>query len=201
MKRLVALAVVALGILAAPATAAHADSYGESLCQERPFMCLDPFHSIGKNGAYTGHDEPTVQFSSHRPGTGGKRLHVLRHAAEESADEAQPSRHRRDVGLPAARDVLVGPHALRHRVLAELHEDVHAEQRRNAVFRSSNAHSPHFIGKGPGNAFIELQFYSPGWVPQFTGFGCSATKLVRQPDHRQPVGQRQHRRAAERATA
>jgi hypothetical protein len=23
---------------------------------------------------------------------------------------------------------------------------------------------------------MELQFYEPGWVPQFTGFGCSATK-------------------------
>ena len=23
---------------------------------------------------------------------------------------------------------------------------------------------------------MELQFYSPGWVPQFDGFGCSATK-------------------------
>ena len=23
---------------------------------------------------------------------------------------------------------------------------------------------------------MELQFYKPGWVPQFDGFGCSATK-------------------------
>ena len=74
MKRLAAMAVVALGLLAAPATAAHADEYGNSLCQERPFMCLDPLHSIGANGTYTGHDEPTVQFSSHRPGTGGRHL-------------------------------------------------------------------------------------------------------------------------------
>jgi hypothetical protein len=73
MKRIVALALVVLTALAGPAVA-KADSYGETLCQERPFMCLDPYHSIGDNGAYTGHDEPTVQFSSHRPGTGGKDL-------------------------------------------------------------------------------------------------------------------------------
>jgi hypothetical protein len=77
MKRFVALAVVALSALAGPATAAHADSYGESLCQERAFLCLDPYHSIGTNGTYTGHDEPTVQFTSHRPGTGGKDLTYL----------------------------------------------------------------------------------------------------------------------------
>ena len=45
----------------------------------------------------------------------------------------------------------------------------------NAVYRSSNPNSPHYIGKSPGNAFMELQFYAPGWVPQFAGFGCSAT--------------------------
>ena len=30
--------------------------YHESLCQARPFMCLDKYKSIGRNGEYTGHD-------------------------------------------------------------------------------------------------------------------------------------------------
>jgi hypothetical protein len=33
-----------------------------------------------------------------------------------------------------------------------------------------------YIGKHPGNAFMELQFYGPGYVPQFEGFGCAATR-------------------------
>src|SRR5256885_7730978 len=33
-----------------------------------------------------------------------------------------------------------------------------------------------YIGKHPGNAFLELQFYGPGYVPQFEGFGCAATQ-------------------------
>jgi len=33
-----------------------------------------------------------------------------------------------------------------------------------------------YIGKHPGNAFMELQFYGPGYVPQFEGFGCTATQ-------------------------
>jgi len=32
-----------------------------------------------------------------------------------------------------------------------------------------------YIGKHPGNAFMELQFDGPGYVPQFEGFGCDAT--------------------------
>ena len=34
--------------------------------------------------------------------------------------------------------------------------------------------APDYIGKHPGNAFMELQFYGPGYVPQFEGFGCTA---------------------------
>ena len=83
MKRLAA-AILSLPVVIAPVAvaapaAAHSASarsadYPESLCQERPYMCLDKYRSIGPNGEYTGHDEPTVQFSSHRPGSGGREL-------------------------------------------------------------------------------------------------------------------------------
>ena len=138
-------------------------------------MCLDPYHSIGANGNYTGHDEPTVQFTR----TGRERAagpDLPGHAAEERVAEAEPGRHRRHVGLPAAGHVLVQHHDVRHRVVAELHQEVHAEQRRKRALPQHQPESPHYIGKSPGNAFMELQFYAPGWVPQFAGFGCSATK-------------------------
>src|SRR6185437_440323 len=44
----------------------------------------------------------------------------------------------------------------------------------NARYRSLNPKSPFYIGKAPGNAYMELQFYEPGWVPQWNGFGCGA---------------------------
>ena len=40
----------------------------------------------------------------------------------------------------------------------------------------TNPAAPDYIGKHPGNAFLEVQFYGPGYVPQFEGFGCSATR-------------------------
>ena len=57
----------------------------------------------------------------------------------------------------------------------------------------SNPNAPNYIGKHPGNAFMELQFYGPGYVPQFEGFGCTAHQycaamtidsLVAEPEHR-----------------
>ena len=38
----------------------------------------------------------------------------------------------------------------------------------------TNPAAPDYIGKHPGTAFMELQFYPPGWVEQFTGDGCTA---------------------------
>jgi hypothetical protein len=38
----------------------------------------------------------------------------------------------------------------------------------------TNPAKRNYIGKHPGNAFMELQFYGPGYVPQFEGFGCTA---------------------------
>src|SRR4051812_1686504 len=57
-----------------PAVRTTGAGYHESLCQARPFMCLDKYKSIGANGEYTGHDEPTAQFVSKRPGSGGADL-------------------------------------------------------------------------------------------------------------------------------
>jgi len=175
MKRIVALALVVLTALAGPAVA-KADSYGETLCQERPFMCLDPYHSIGDNGAYTGHDEPTVQFSSHRPGTGGKDL--LYYVKLPMNAPAKPKQNgtggtwdfQRRATFWFSITMCDTESSPNFRKTCTPNSDA------NAKFRSADPHSPHYLGKAPGSAFMELQFYGPGWVPQFDGFGCTATK-------------------------
>jgi len=42
------------------------------------------------------------------------------------------------------------------------------------IFESLNPSNSHYIGLGPGQAFEELQFYPPGWVPWPAGIGCTA---------------------------
>src|ERR1700759_5467158 len=67
------------GRAGARSAGAAGEEYEPSLCQQRPFMCMEPYHSIGENGAYTGHDEPFTQFLSHRSGSGGgDPTHVVR---------------------------------------------------------------------------------------------------------------------------
>ena len=43
-------------------------------------------------------------------------------------------------------------------------QDLHAEQRRERAVPQHDPKSPNYLGKSPGNAFMELQFYEPGWV-------------------------------------
>jgi hypothetical protein len=175
MKRIVALALVVVTALVGPAVA-RADSYGESLCQERPFMCLDPYHSIGTNGAYTGHDEPTVQFSSHRPGTGGRDLLYYVKLPMNA-----PMKPKQD-GTGGTWDFQRRATFWFSITMCDTESSPNFTHKctpnsdKNARYRSLNPKSPFYIGKSPGNAFMELQFYGPGWVPQFDGFGCTATK-------------------------
>jgi hypothetical protein len=188
MRRLVALLglgvlMLALSPVAGAARAAgsganslQADTYGASFCQERPYMCLDKYKSIGEDGAYTGHDEPTTQFISNRPGSGGgdltyditlpKNANVLPNQAGTGGtfDFQRRATFWFSVNLC---DTESSPN---FRKTCTPNSDA------NARFRSSDPNSPNYIGKSPGNAFMELQFYTPGWVPQFDGFGCSATQ-------------------------
>jgi len=175
MKRIVALVLVVVSALVGPAVA-RADSYGESLCQERPFMCLDPYHSIGANGSYTGHDEPTAQFYSHRPGTGGKDLLYYIKLPKD------PSMKPKQDGTGATWDFQRRATFWFSITMCDTESSPNFTKKctpnsdANARFRSTNPKSPHYIGKSPGNAFMELQFYGPGWIPQFDGFGCTPTK-------------------------
>jgi hypothetical protein len=44
------------------------------------------------------------------------------------------------------------------------------------IFNDPSPTSPNFIAKHPGTAFMEMQFYPPGWTPWIIGTSCSATQ-------------------------
>ncbi len=178
MKRIGALLLAVLPVLALPIWVglARADSYPESFCQERPFMCLDKYKSIGANGEYTGHDEPTVQFTSHRPGTGGKRLLYYVTLPKDPPTKPNQGGTGGTWNFQLRATFWFSITMCDTESWPNYRKTCTANSDANAAFRSPNPSSPHYLGKGPGNAFMELQFYEPGWVPQFDGFGCTATK-------------------------
>jgi hypothetical protein len=42
------------------------------------------------------------------------------------------------------------------------------------IYASQDPSSPRYFGLGPGQAYEEMQFYPPGWVPWPSGIGCTA---------------------------
>ena len=104
---------------------------------------------------YVGHDEPSLLFYSNQAWFG--QPDAVQHDASDrpsglkSAKALLPVRaERRDV----ARDGSV-----RHPVLPGAGVDLHARQRLQHRRPGGVAQS------SPGTAFLELQFYPPGWVP------------------------------------
>ena len=56
---------------------------------------------------------------------------------------------------------------------------MHAGLRRATTSAGTNPTRRDYIGKHPGNAFMELQFYGPGYVPQFEGSAAPRTSTAR----------------------
>jgi len=92
-------------------------------------MCLDKYKSIGENGEYTGHDEASVQFISNRSGTGGRELTYTLTLPTNPPVRPNQAGTAGTWELPAAGHLLAEHRDVRHGVVAELHEVVHAEQR------------------------------------------------------------------------
>jgi hypothetical protein len=138
-------------------------------------MCLDPWKSIGPNGEYTGHDEPTVQFMSHRAGTGNDLTYIVQ------LPKDPPKRPTQNASGGTWNFQLRATMWLSNTLCdseswPNFRDSCRPNTDFNARFRSLDPKSRFNIGKSPGQAFLELQFYAPGWVPQFAGFGCSAHK-------------------------
>src|SRR5262249_7545353 len=58
-------------------------------------------------------------------------------------------------------------------------EFTHAPCRPNSdtnIFDGADPTKPDYIGHHPGTAFLELQFYPPGWVPFQDAISCDATR-------------------------
>jgi hypothetical protein len=166
-----------------PGVMVSAENTPKSLsCDENGSLCTEVYESIGYGGNYTGHDEPSVLFYSGVPGSGNKMVYLLR------LPKDPPKLPKQDgtggtfnfqlhpafwVGMAMCDDQsapnpggspLAGPNI-----------PCTPDSDRN-IFDETNTSSEHYIGKHPGSAFMEMQFYPPGWVLWPPGNSCDATR-------------------------
>ena len=134
-------------------------------------LCTDPIKILnGKatrfadNGWYVGHDEPSVKFISSQPGSGNTMTYVMKLSRDPRAAPT-PSGSVTDYGQLSPAPWFGLP----------ICDPKSYPQ--NPCTPDSDTNSGLISDpNGAGSAFMELQFYPPGFTPLTDAVSCSATK-------------------------
>jgi hypothetical protein len=150
---------------------ASSENYNEPLCQSKKSMCVDAQHY--PNGQYVGHDEPSLEFKSGIPGSGNDMTYTMTLPRDPKTQPNASGAGGTTWNFELRPTFWFGLTMCDSQSAPEFTTQCTPDSDRNNLV-SSNPNAPNYIGKHPGNAFMELQFYGPGSVPQFEGFGCTA---------------------------
>jgi len=175
MKRIrFGLTLGAAGALAtallSPVTVAHAAQSRLALqCQARD-TCTEVANFADVFGPnYVGHDEPSTLFYSGQAGSGNQmtyRLTLPRDPAPLPANTFNFQLHPAFWFGMAMCDTQSYPQQV---------STCTADSDTN-IANSTDPNAPDFMGRHTGTAFMELQFYPPGWAPWPAGNSCDATQ-------------------------
>lgn len=130
-------------------------------------------------GEYVGHDEPSNLFYSNVPGAGNRMSYDVTLPTDPSPTDPGAPGKSFQAELNGA--LWFGMALCDTQSYPEQVSTCPADSDSNIAI-STNPTAPNFIGRHSGTAFVELQFYPPGWVawPTFavaTGAGaCDATR-------------------------
>lgn len=173
-KRACLLGVCALaaGVVIAPAlasanTAGSPTPTNAHSCAGAHMMCAEVSDSEAVFGAgnYVGHDEPSVLFYSNQPGSGNQ----MQYNVKIPSDPVGP------YDTSKSYSVMLGPTFWFGMAMCDT-QSYPEQTTKCAPDSDSNIVDPAVSPKHPGAAFMELQFYPPGFVQQFTGFSCDPTR-------------------------
>ncbi len=149
----------------AASTHMHIDCAQSAICTE----VADPEAVFGKN-TYVGHDEPSTLFYSDTPGSGNQMRWQLTLPSDPPTNSG---------GVPTspAESFNFQLHPAFWFGMAMCDTQSYPEQVSTCTPDSdSNIVNPAVSPNHPGTAFMEMQFYPPGWVPWPAGNSCDATK-------------------------
>jgi hypothetical protein len=145
----------------------------QPVCESRSSVCTDPYNDI--TDAYVGHDEPSVEFKSGVPGSGNDITYTITLPREPREQPRNNGPQGATWNFQLRPTFWFGLTLCDTESAPEFTKVCASDSDANDLVGADPA-APDYIGKHPGNAFMELQFYGPGYVPQFEGFGCTATQ-------------------------
>jgi len=156
-----------------PSARGELDCNGYSTIQRpviRRLDCLDIRGILGHNerfsdnGHYIGHDEPSVRFLSNRPGSGNNVTFTERLPRDPAA---MPTVNHPGHDVTHWFELSVAPW------FGMSICDPRSYPQRNCM-PNSDTNAPHGAFPGGGGAFMEMQFYPPGFSPFAGGISCNS---------------------------
>ena len=172
------LASAAAAAPAAPTSPAASRSWHPWIdcgSETKNFTCADVYDptAIGY-GKYVGHDEPSALFYSHKPGSGNNNVTLIRLPKDPPVAASQS-------GTGGTDNFQLNPAFWFGMAMCDTQSFPEATRTCTPdsdgnIYNSPDPSSPRYIGKHPGTAFMEMQFYPPGWVSWPPGTSCAATQ-------------------------
>lgn len=177
-RRLRIAGVIVLGIaavvsaLGGGSVAASKASTNATLCVQRPQLCTEANDRWSVNG-YTyvsGHDEPSLLFYSTTPGSGNSSDYQLTLPTDPATPPAQD-------GTGGTWSFMLHPAFWFGMAMCDNQsapdpgKPCPADSDAN-IYTSTNPHSAKYMGLTPGQAYMEMQFYPPGWGNVGSGVSC-----------------------------
>src|SRR5712692_2301796 len=157
--------------LVSPATMVHAAPSHMALhCDDRA-TCTEVHNYSEVFGAnyYVGHDEPSTLFYSSQPGAGNRmtyRLTLPKDPPPLATNSFNFQLHPAFWFGMAMCDVQSYPQQV----------STCTPDSDSNIANNPDPTAPDFMGRHAGTAFMELQFYPPGWAPWPAGNSCDATQ-------------------------
>ncbi|MGH6795970.1 MAG: hypothetical protein ACREDH_12450, partial [Methylocella sp.] len=123
---------------------------------------------------YTGHDEPALLFYSDVPGSGNSNLYKL------TLPKDPPNLPKQD-GTGGTFNFQLHPAFWFGMAMCDSQSAPNPGQpctpdSDTNIFDGADPTKPDYIGKHPGTAYMEMQFYPPGWTPWPVGNSCDPFK-------------------------
>jgi hypothetical protein len=147
-------------------------NYDQPYCTSTVSTCADYYGSLGQN--YVGHDEPSIEYKSGIPGSGNDMTYTVTLPKDPKKQPNASGSGGTTWNFELRPTFWFGLTMCDTESAPEFTKKCKADSDSNDLV-GTNPNAPDYIGKHPGNAYMELQFYGPGYVPQFEGFGCAAT--------------------------
>jgi len=144
----------------------------DPLCESHASLCADTYDN--PSGSYVGHDEPSVLYKSGVPGSGNDITYTVTLPKDPKKQPNASGAGGTTWNFQLRPTFWFGLTLCDTESAPEFTKTCKPDSDSNDLV-GTNPAAPDYIGKHPGNAFMELQFYGPGYVPQFEGFGCAAT--------------------------